>query len=445
MARVAGSSFSEVNIGEQEEAQPVELESDRPFRILLAGDFSGRSWRENPAGPFIPRRIDRDNFDDVLAAMNVGLSLNDIKLSFRELEDFHPDRIYQSVAMFQDLDRYLGDAAAPPPPRPQQARAVSSGSLLDQMVDEQEPAPERPITAHDAVDLVSFIERSMKGHVAPKPDASKQQRTAKREAMAGELMQAILHHPRVQAIEAAWRALFMLIRGLDTDGELQLYILDITLPELVSEMGEVAKELRRKGPWALIAGNYTFAQTELDAQVLGRLAKLASTLGAPFLAESQLSREGSDKAWTDLRHSGDARWIGLALPRFLLRLPYGKETVEIESFPFEEMPQSEHASYLWGNPSFLLAYLLGKSFLQYGWQMNRYERRIEGLPMHVYKDEDGEAVSKPCAELLMTEKEARELLDGGFMPVASIKREAAALVVQFQSIAEPLAPLAGLQ
>jgi len=443
MSRIAGSSFSEVHLGEQEEADPVELDPERPFRILLAGDFSGRSWRDNPPGPFTPQRIDRDNFDDVLASMKVSLNLHGLTLSFRELEDFHPDRIYQSVPIFQDLDRYL-PTSAPPPPAATSARAPSSGSLLDQLLDEQEPEPAAPVAWRDAEDLTSFIERATKGHLEPRPDPGKQQRTAQREALATELLQGILHHPRMQAMEAAWRAAFMLVRGLDTDSSLQIYLLDITLPELVSEMSAVQKELRRKGPWALIAGNYTFAQTELDAQVLRRLAALASSLGAPFLAEAQLPHEGTDPAWSDLRHSPDAPWIGLALPRFLLRLPYGKDTDALDSFLFEEMPRSEHGSYLWGNPAFFCAYLLGKSFLGQGWEMRRLERRVEGLPLHVYR-EDGEPVAKPCAEILMTEKDAESLLDAGFMPVASLKEQPAAMVVRFQSIADPLAPLAGLR
>ena len=441
MSRVAGSSFSEVHLGEREEAEPIELDPDRPFRVLLAGDFSGRSWRENPAAPFVPQRIDRDNFDDVLASMNIRLNLHGITLSFRELEDFHPDRIYQ-LPLFQDLDKHL--PASTPPAAAASARAASSGSLLDQMVEEQDPEREAPVHLTDAQDLAGFIKRATKGHLAPRPDATQQHRKAQREALATELMQGILHHPRLQAIEAAWRAAFLLIRGLDTDTDLQVYLLDITLPELVSEMGAVQTALRKKGPWGLIAGNYTFAQTELDAQVLRRLATLASSVGAPFLAEAQLPREGTEQAWTDLRHSAEARWIGLALPRFLLRLPYGKDTSAVESFPFEEMPASEHGSYLWGNPSFLCAYLLGKSFLDQGWGMSRIERRLEGLPIHVYK-EDGEPVAKPCAEVLMTEKEAEGLLEAGFMPVASIKEQPAAMVVRFQSIALPLAPLAGLQ
>jgi len=441
MARVAGSSFSEVHLGEQEEAEAVELDPERPFRVLLAGDFSGRSWRENPPGAFIPQRIDRDNFDQVLAAMKVSLNLHGIKLSFRELEDFHPDRIYQ-LPIFQDLDRHL--PAAAPPPAAASARAPSSGSLLDDLLDEQEPERAGPVELEDAQDLASFIKRVTKGHLEPRPDPSKQQRAAQREALAGELMQGILHHPRMQAIESAWRSAFMLIRGLDTDSNLHLYVLDITLPELVSEMSAVQKELRKKGPWALIAGNYTFAQTELDAQVLRRLAMLGSTVGAPFLAEAQLPREAQVESWSELRHSPEAPWIGLALPRFLLRLPYGKDTEAIDSFHFEEMPKSEHGAYLWGNPAFFCAFLLSKSYLEQGWGMSRIQRRVEGLPMHVYK-EDGEPVAKPCAEVLMTEKEAESLLEAGFMPVASLKEQPAAMVVRFQSIAAPLAPLAGLK
>lgn len=441
MSRVAGSSLSEVHLGEQEETEPIELDPERPFRVLLAGDFSGRSWRENPPAPFVPKRIDRDNFDDVLASMKVDLNLHGIQLSFRELEDFHPDRIY-ALPIFQDLDKYL--PASQPPAAAASARAPSSGSLLDQLLDEQDPAPDAPVSLHDAGDLVGFINRVTKGHLAPLPDPTQQQRQAQRETLASTLLRGILHHPRFQAIEAAWRAAYMLIRGLETDTDLHLYLLDVTLPELVSEMGTVQKELRKKGAWGLIAGNYTFAQTELDAQVLRRLATLGSSVGAPFLAEAQLPREGIERAWADLRHSPEARWLGLALPRFLVRLPYGKSTSAIDSFPFEEMPVSEHGSYLWGNPSFFCAFLLGKSYLQQGWGMTRLERRIDDLPMHVYQ-EDGEPVAKPCAEILMTEKEAEELLDAGFMPVASLKEQPAAMVVRFQSIAQPLAPLAGLK
>jgi len=204
----------------------------------------------------------------------------------------------------------------------------------------------------------------------------------------------------------------------------------------------VRKELKRKGPWAVIAGNYSFRQTDLDAQALHKLGAMARSLHAPFLAEARLQGD-AEEAWDELRHSPDARWIGLALPRFLLRLPYGKETASVESFPFEEMPQSEHKAYLWGNPAFFCAYLLGRSYVAHGWDMNPLERRIDGLPMHVYK-QDGEPAAKPCAEVLLTERQAGDLLQAGFMPLAALKYEPAALIVRFQSIADPVTQLAGL-
>ena len=96
----------------REEAEPIELDPDRPFRVLLAGDFSGRSWRENDPAPFVPKRIDRDNFDDVLASMKIRLNLHGISLPVRELEDFHPDRIYQ-LPLFEEIDKHL-PASNPP-------------------------------------------------------------------------------------------------------------------------------------------------------------------------------------------------------------------------------------------------------------------------------------------------------------------------------------------
>jgi type VI secretion system protein ImpC len=452
MPRTADSKFSEVHLGEESEADALELDPERPFRILLVGDFSGRAWHKNPPRSFTPQAIDRDNFDEVLEGMQVRLNLHGVTLSFREFEDFHPDRIYEAAPVFRDLDQHLDEATdrpidQPEPPHPA-ARAASSGSLLDQIMAQHgepdiEPAP-APVSLEDANDLSSFIRRVTKGHTEARPGPAQQQRAAKLESLENDVLRGILHHPRMQAIEAAWRSLFMLVRGLDTDSNLKLYVLNITLPELIAEMDAVRKDLKRKGPWAVIVGNFAFGQGELDAQVLRRVGGLASSVGAPFVAEAHLhGKDVAEEAWSGLRHSPQARWIGLALPRFLLRLPYGKDTSSIESFRFEEMPKSEHSAYLWGNPAFLCAYLLGKSFLKRGWELNPIERRIDGLPMHVYH-EDGEPVAKPCAEVLMTEREAESLLDAGFMPLASLKHEPAALLVRVQSIAEPLAPLAGL-
>ena len=435
MTRISDSNYGELHIGVEDESDAV-LESDgKAFRILVIGDFSGRAWRADaPAPSFKPVRIDRDNFEEVMAALPVTVDLGSQVLSFRELEDFHPDSLFQRAQIFSKVPA----AEAPTP------RAVPPlGGLLDEVLDAQAPKPAR---VEDANDLAAFIRRVSAGHTVKRPDAATEKRTADRHARSADLMRTILQHPSFKTLEAAWRGLFLLIRRLDTDGDLQLYLLDTSLPELVRNLPAVRENLKKVGRWGLLTGDFSFGQSETDAKVLTLLAGLAKSCKAPFLGEAKPpTGEPLPEAWKDLRKSAAAPWVGLLLPRFLLRLPYGRDTQPIESFPFEEMPEIEHGAYLWGNPVFAFAYLVGESFLKYGWDVGqRLERRIGGLPLHTYRTEL-ETVAQPCAEVLMTEREAERILEQGFMPLASLKETDAALVVRFQSIAQPATLLAGLQ
>ena len=402
---------------------------DHPFRLLIVGNFSGESSKKPVANRLAPIRIDRDSVEDLFQELGVSVNLDGLPLSFREMEDFHPDRLYQHVLAFQDSSQLSNPAP------------VATGSLLDQMLAD-EPSLPRRVSASDANDMSAFLKRITAGHLAPKQDAASQTRAAQQQELASTIMRGVLHHPSFQAMEAAWRAILMLVRDLDETG-LELYLVDLTLPELIEHMAPLQQKLKAKGQWSLLVGNYAFGQSELHIELLQRIAEMAQAVNAPFLAEAKLpGEEESDAPWQAFRKSPAAKWIGLALPRFLLRLPYGKKTSAIESFPFEEMPESKHSAYLWGNPAFLCASLLGQSFLANGWDMSPLKRQMEHLPHHVYQ-EDGQSESKPCAEILMTEREAYELMDQGFMPVASMKYQDAAMVVRFQSVALPLAPLPG--
>ena len=201
-----------------------------------------------------------------------------------------------------------------------------------------------------------------------------------------------------------------------------------------------------------------------DAELLGRLARIARAAGAPFiaaasprllgcesLAETPHPRDwrltpdaDSANAWAALRGLPEASAIGLALPRFLLRLPYGKKTDPIDSFDFEEMPEDPpHEEYLWGNPAFACTVLLAQSFSEYGWELRPgVHAQVDGLPLHVY-EHDGESELKPCAEALLTEDAADRILENGLMPLVSLKGRDAVRLVRFQSIAKPLGALAG--
>jgi type VI secretion system protein ImpC len=149
-------------------------------------------------------------------------------------------------------------------------------------------------------------------------------------------------------------------------------------------------------------------------------------------------------AWTALRELPEATAVGLVIPRFLLRLPYGKQTDPIESFSFEEMSEEPvHTDYLWGNPAFVCALLLAQSFSESGWELHPDQRaNLDRLPLHVYPH-DGQSEIKPCAEALMTVNTADRIMESGFMPLASLKGKDEVRVVRFQSIAKPVRALAG--
>ncbi len=136
--------------------------------------------------------------------------------------------------------------------------------------------------------------------------------------------------------------------------------------------------------------------------------------------------------------------MGLVLPRFMLRLPYGKATSPLESFEFEEfVDESVHEDYLWGNAAFAVALLLAQSFSEAGWEMHSGQiAEIEKLPLHVYV-RDGESHVKPCAEVVLSEDAVERLVEEGLIPLVSFKGRDVARVARFQSISDPPRPLAG--
>jgi type VI secretion system protein ImpC len=134
----------------------------------------------------------------------------------------------------------------------------------------------------------------------------------------------------------------------------------------------------------------------------------------------------------------------LGLPRFLLRLPYGKDTEPAELFQFEEMPDpAAHENYLWCNSAFACALLLAQSFAEQGWELQPGTiSEISGLPVYIHTVES-ELRNLPCAEVLLTQTAAEKMMERGFMPLASLKDQPTVRLVRFQAIADPLSSLAG--
>ena len=493
-------------------------EPDTPFRIVLLGDFSARAQRgvfePGSLGKRRPLRVDRDKFNDVMAALGVDLDLPiaasggpRVAIRVRELEDFHPDRIFEQTAVFQtlrDLRRRLSDprtfpsAAAevrawketpaleeprtPPaegkPPSPQGPPDVPD-RLLERMLDEAEYQVPRPAPLFDPSQWNALLAKIVGPHAVAKPDPQQPELVASVDAAAESLMRTILHQPGFQALEAAWRGAALLASRLEADGQLKLYLLDVSKEELDADLA-AAEDLRTTAtfrllveesvhtpgaePWAVLAGNYAFDLTVGDAELLRRMATIAAEAGAPFVAEAGAGLLGCEslaatpdpddwksvpdpngrRAWESLRKLRESSYLGLVLPRFLLRLPYGAETSGTEQFAFEEMPGTPiHEAYLWGNPCFACVCLLGQAFARHGWQFRPgVVQDLEDLPIHVYQT-GGQSLAKPCAEVLLTDRAAEAIASRGLMALRSFQNRGAVRLAPFQSMADPPTRLMG--
>ncbi len=457
MPRANSSASVEIDVGDAPERLP-RPEPDTPFRILVVGDFSGGLSRARS-----PVLVDRDNFDDVLARiapeLRIRLGDKELMMVFRELDDFRPDRLFrlEPFQALRDLRERLSDrstfaaAAAELAPQPQAspaqraAKKLSGADLLREMMGDA-PGPSRP---SGPASRESDWDRMLRELVAPfaeaNPDPRQPELIARVDRAITGQMRALLHHPQFQALESAWRGLYFLIRRLDTGENLKVFLLD--LPEADARTLErvaVTEAVQTPGaePWAVIAGLYSFGGAQEEQ--LSEFARIAERARAPFVTGLAPDVVGLTRVFGGLRRSPTARWIGLALPRFLLRLPYGKQTDRTERFDFEEMPvEPEHERYLWGHPAIACAFLLGEAFSREGWDMRPGAvQDIDGLPLHVYKV-DGESQLKPCAEVLLTADAAALLLERGFMPLLSFKGTDRVRLARFQSMAEPSQPLAG--
>lgn len=499
------------------------LSDEMPFQVLLLGDWSGRKNRglhvsSDELAGWRPRIVDRDNLNQVMSRLGVKLHIpltkdgsQSLSINFNQLEDFHPDRLFNRLEIFEALGRTrtklnnpkaFQEAAAevrgwnqlaatepfhaePTPalvseePPPLTPGPDSEGSLLDQILAGRIDAssatsPKTPGHRSPEVspEILELAKAAVKSHLVPDTEAEADQLIAAVDARIAETMRAILHHPHFQALESAWRGLDFLVTRLETGTELKLYLLDITFEEFKADL-RTNKDFRKTAiykllveqtvgtsgglPWAVIAANYTFDFASGDPALIERISLIAQEAGAPFIAGASAHLLGCESLvetpdpddwreplgeqieawWETLRNSSAAAYVGFALPQFLLRLPYGKETEPTEEFEFEEMPPDgpRHESYLWANPAFAVVYLLAKGFSEAGWGLRPSDvQEIEGLPLHVYQRED-ESEIKPCAEVLLTLRAAEKIINRGLMPLLSLKDSATIRLGMFQSIA----------
>ncbi len=477
-------------------ASAKRVDPEAPFCLGILGDFSGRGARtgSGPTSGWRFRQIDTDNFEKVMELLGVKLRLTlregtDLELSFSSLEDFHPDRLVRQIAPLAKLceqrKRLLQpttaaaaaselrgllamQSKAPAQPSPAAATASESeAETLARLLGGPLPKP-APAPSSGARAAVENLLRSAVGASAV-PDAS-----AHDSALLSlvdlelcRLLRNVLHHPEFQALEATWRGIDLLVRGFGGEENIKLFLLDIPKAELIADLkaqsaldaSALWRALRQQNeelPWAAWCGLFPFDDSVSDLETLAGLATFAESLRAPFLGAASSHLAGCDSfglhpdpddwnralaadvqnAWQALRGLPQAAYLGLALPRFLLRQPYGKDSDPVEAFPFQELdPDATHEQYLWGNPGIACAYLLAAAFQAEGWdfQIQGYGE-VTDLPVYQFS-EDGETKVKPCAEAWLSDRAGERLLAMGLIPLLSVKGRDAVRLPELQSLA----------
>jgi type VI secretion system protein ImpC len=273
-------------------------------------------------------------------------------------------------------------------------------------------------------------------------------------------LDAVLHHPQFQKMESSWRSLKFLVDRTDFRKNIKLDILDISKDDL-SEDFEDAPETIQAGlykhvytneydtpggePYGAMISNYEFTSAPPDVALMQEVSRVASSCHCPFIGSASAKFFGKESVhdlpkiedlhnymerseflkWNSFRQSEDSRYVGLTLPRFMLRLPYGPETSPVKEFNYTEaVTGDDHDKYLWGNASFAFAANMVRSFIDNGWcvQIRGPEAggKVEDLPIHLFDVGKGKQMKIPT-EILIPETREFEFAQEGFIPLSFYK------------------------
>ena len=289
----------------------------------------------------------------------------------------------------------------------------------------------------------------------------------------------ILHHEDFQKLEGAWRGLHYLVSNTETDEMLKIRVFNVSKQELGKTLKRYKgtmwdqsplfkkiynEEFSQFGgePYGCLVGDYHFDQSAPDVELLTEMAKIAAAAHAPFIAGASPNVMQMDSwqelanprdltkifstpeyaAWRSLRDSDDSKYIGLAMPRYLSRLPYGARTSPVEEFNFEEdTGAADHKKYTWANAAYAMAVNINRSFKEYGWcsRIRGIESggAVQNLPTHTFPTDDGGVDMKCPTEIAIDDRREAELAKAGFMPLVHRKNSDFAAFIGAQSLQKP--------
>ncbi len=343
------------------------------------------------------------------------------------------------------------------------SETVEEKGLLDQIIEEGRLAREE--SQKDwAKDLIGeFVSQVMDGEITVSRDteAMINARISEIDALISAQLNEVMHHDEFQKLEASWRGLAYLVDKTETGERMKLRVMNVSKKDLLKDM-EKASEFDQSAlfkkiyeeefgmfggaSYGTIIGDYEFSNHPQDIALLNKISQVAAAAHAPFLSAAapelfnfdsftELGEprdmakifQGVEYAkWKAFRESEDSRYVALAMPHILMRLPYGRDNVPVEAFDFEEkVDGTDHNQYLWGNAAYALGTRLTESFAKYSWCAAI--RGVEGgglvqdLPVHTFKTDEGDVALKCPTEIAITDRREKELADLGFVSLVHCK------------------------
>jgi type VI secretion system protein ImpC len=294
-----------------------------------------------------------------------------------------------------------------------------------------------------------------------------------------EQINVIMHTEDFQTLEAAWRGLHYMVNNTETDETLKIRVLNISKKDVgrtlkkfrgtAWDQSPIFKKLYEEeygqfggAPYGLLLGDYYFDHSPQDVQWLADMAQVAAAAHAPFIASTspgvlqmeswgelanprdltKIFQTPEYAAWQSLRESEDSRYLGLCMPRYLSRLPYGEKTEPVEEFHFEEDTEGADSSkFCWSNAAYAMGTNITRAFKLYGWttRIRGIESggAVEGLPAFTFPTDDGGVAMKCPTEIAISDRREAELAKNGFMPLIHKKNSDFAAFIGAQSLQKP--------
>lgn len=294
-----------------------------------------------------------------------------------------------------------------------------------------------------------------------------------------EQVNLVIHHEDLQTLEGSWRGLHYLVNNTETDETLKIKVFNVSKKDLGKSLKKfkgtawdqspIFKKIYEEEygqfggePYGCLCADYSFDHSPPDVALLGEMTQVCAASHTPMITGASPNLMQMDSwqelsnprdltkifgtaeyaAWKSLRESEDSRYLGLAMPRYLSRLPYGAKTNPVEGFDYEEdVEDADHNKYTWSNAAYAMATNITRAFSLYGWttQIRGIESggAVEGLPAHTFPTDDGGVDMKCPTEIAISDRREAELAKNGFMPLVHKKNSDFAAFIGAQSLQQP--------